>query len=80
MAAKYPNFAAEMARTNTSYDDVYKHVAKVTKRSIDTVSNWFTGRAGELSVTAAFATKDKFFPNLQVDYLFSEQPKNQQIW
>lgn len=76
MASKYPNFAAEMARTNTSYDDVYKYTAKVTKKSIDTVSNWFTGRAGELSVTAAFAIKDKYFPNLQVDYLFLEQPKN----
>lgn len=73
-ASKYPNFAAEMTRSQLNYDPIYKEIAERFNRSVDTVSNWFTGRAGELPTAAAFAIKDKYFPMLTVDYLFSETP------
>ena len=74
MACKYPNFAAEMARTQTDYESVYKYAATIIGKSTDTVQNWIIGRGGEMSVKAAFAIKDEFFPNLSIDYLFSELP------
>lgn len=73
MAYKYPNFAAEMARSGTDYEDVYATTAKVMGKSTDTISNWITGRAGELPVTAAFEIKDRYFPKLTVDYLFDTE-------
>ena len=62
MAYKYPNLAAEMARTGTDYGALYDEVAKNT------------GRAGELPTKVAFAIRDAYFPALSIDYLFSETP------
>lgn len=74
MAYKYPNFAAEMARTHTDYAGVYKCIAGQMGKSTDTVSNWINGRGGEMPVKAAFAIKDEFFPDFTIDYLFNEKP------
>ena len=74
MAFKYPNLAAEIARENISYEDVYKAAAVATGKSVDTVSNWMHGRAGELPTKAAFAIRDECFAGQSVDYLFSTVP------
>ncbi len=72
MAIKYPNFAAEMARSGINYDDVYKSTAQAVGKSSETVQNWLIGRAGELTVRAAFHIRDTYFPGLRVGYLFNE--------
>ena len=74
MAYKYPNLAAEMSRNGYDYGELYDSMAAQFKRSPDSMSNWITGRAGELPTTIAFAIRDKYFPNCTVDYLFSETP------
>lgn len=74
MAYKYPNFAAEMARSGIDYEEVYTTTAEAMKKSSDTISNWITGRAGELPVSAAFEIQSRYFPMLTVDYLFSTKP------
>lgn len=74
-STKYPNFAAEMARYKLDYGTLYEEVAKQFGKSSDTVSNWMTGRAGELPTKVAFAVRDKYFPDMSVDYLFASEPK-----
>lgn len=74
LACKYPNFAAEMTRNQLDYGPLYEDIAEQFNKSTDMVSNWFTGRAGELPTKAAFTVRDKYFPTLTVDYLFSETP------
>lgn len=71
---KYPNFAAEMARSQLDYGPLYEEIAKKYKKSEEMVSNWFTGRAGQLPTKVAFEVRDEYFPTLTVDYLFSEEP------
>ncbi len=73
-STKYPNFAAEMARSKIDYGKLYEEVGKQFGKSSDTVSNWMTGRAGELPTKVAFAVRDKYFPKLSVDYLFADEP------
>ena len=74
LACKYPNFAAEMTRSQYDYQPLYEEIAEEFGKSTDTVSNWFTGRAGELPTCVAFAVKDRYFPTMTVDYLFSLTP------
>lgn len=74
IACKYPNFAAEMTRSQMDYGPLYEELAAEYGKSTDMVSNWFTGRAGQLPTKAAFWVRDKYFPTLTVDYLFSEKP------
>ena len=74
MANKYPNFAAEMTRSQLDYGPLYSEISKRYNKSEDMVSNWFTGRAGQLPTKVAFEIRDKYFPTLSVDYLFSEEP------
>lgn len=74
MAYKYPNLAAEMARKSIDYSDVYASMSEKFSKSSDTISNWITGRAGELPTCVAFAIKDDYFPEFTVDYLFYEEP------
>ena len=74
MAYKYPNLAAEMTRSNLDYGKVYSEIGEQFGKSTDTISNWMTGRAGEMPTKVAFAIKDRYFPSFTVDYLFSEQP------
>ena len=73
-ACKYPNFAAEMTRSQLEYGALYSKIAEKHKKSTDMVSNWFTGRAGQLPTNIAFEIRDEYFPTLSVDYLFSETP------
>ena len=74
MAYKYPNLAAEMSRNSLDYGELYENMASQFKRSTDTMSNWLTGRAGDLPTSIAFAIRDQYFPNCTIDYLFSETP------
>lgn len=74
MACKYPNLAAEMSRMKLDYGSLYNEMAEQFDKSSDTISNWVTGRAGELPTKVAFAIRDKYFPTLSIDYLFSETP------
>lgn len=74
MAYKYPNLAAEISRSNLEYGTVYSEIGEQFGKSTDTISNWMTGRAGEMPTKVAFAIKNRYFPNLSVDYLFSEEP------
>lgn len=74
MAYKYPNLAAEMSRNGFDYGSMYSEVAEKFGKSSETISNWITGRAGELPTKVAFAIKDEYFPEMTVDYLFNEQP------
>ena len=74
MATKYPNLAAEIVRHGFSNEEIYTATAEAVKKTPDTVSNWIGGRAGELPITAAFVIRNKFFPNMTVDYLFDTQP------
>jgi len=74
VSEKYPNFAAEMTRSQIDYGPLYEEIASEYNKSTDMVSNWFTGRAGQLPTKVAFAVRDKYFPTLTVDYLFSEEP------
>lgn len=74
MAYKYPNLAAEISRKQLDYLEIYKNVAANNGRTVDTVSNWITGRAGELPVKAAFEIRDEYFPGMTVDYLFDTKP------
>ena len=74
MAYKYPNLAAEMSRNGFDYGELYENMASQFKRSTDSISNWITGRAGELPTNIAFAIRDQYFPNCSIDYLFSEEP------
>ena len=73
MAYKYPNLAAEMARNDYDYKDLYELVSGEMGKTTETVSNWFTGRAGELPVKAAYVVKKELFPELTMEYLFEEQ-------
>ena len=74
MTVKYPNLAAEFARHQIDYTTVYKTTAEELGKSVDTVSNWITGRAGELPVRAAFFIHDTYLPDYPVEYLFSITP------
>lgn len=74
MAYRYPNLAAEMSRNGYDYGKLYEGIADRFNRSADTVSNWFTGRAGDLPTPVAFAIRDEYFPEYSIDYLFNEKP------
>lgn len=74
MSYKYPNLAAEMSRCNMDYGVMYDELSTQFGKSKDTISNWMTGRAGEMPTKVAFAIKDRYFPMFTVDYLFSEKP------
>lgn len=74
MAYKYPNLAAEMARYGFDYGELYKNMASQFNRSTDSMSNWITGRAGDLPTSIAFAIRDQYFPDCTIDYLFSTEP------
>lgn len=74
MGYRYPNLAAEIARNQLDYGEVYEKTAKETGKSAETISNWVTGRAGEMTVKAAFSIRDNYFPSMSLDYLFSQEP------
>lgn len=74
MAYKYPNLAAEVARNQIDYKELYTTTAADTGKSVGTISNWVTGRAGEMTVSAALSIRNNYFPGMTLDYLFNTSP------
>lgn len=66
----YPNLKAEMARRNISVSEI----AGAAGKSIPATSNNLNGR-GSFTVDEAVKIRDKKFPEMSIDYLFSEEPK-----
>jgi transcriptional regulator with XRE-family HTH domain len=69
MAVAYPNLSAEMKRMGITQGDLADAIG-VTQV---TVSRWFNGHRRP-SVETCFKVKERLFPNLTVDYLFSSEP------
>lgn len=68
----YSNLRAEMARKNISITDLMK----VTGKSRSGVSNNLNGK-GSFSVNESLAIRNRFFPELSIDYLFSNEEHKQ---
>lgn len=66
----YPNLNAEMARHNITPKDI----AEALNMTLETARNKLTGRT-KLSTPEAEKIRDKHFPNMSMDYLFSLKPK-----
>ena len=66
---RYPNLSAEMKRRGITQGQL----AETLGVSPVTVSRWFQGHR-KMSVSSCFKVKEKFFPDLTVDYLFSSEP------
>ena len=62
---KHPNLRAEMARIGIKQKDV----AKLLGVSELTVSKKMSGKSS-FTIDEAFLIKEKFFPDLSLDYLF----------
>lgn len=62
----YPNLKAEMARNNIEIP----MIMNVTGKSRAAVSNNLNGR-GNFTVIEAIQIRNKLFPDLSIDYLFS---------
>lgn len=69
VAVAYPNLSAEMKRMGITQGDLADAIG-VTQV---TVSRWFNGHRRP-SVETCFKVKERLFPNLTVDYLFSSEP------
>ena len=65
----YPNLVAEMARRDLDARDL----AKVAKKSPDTIRNWLRGK-GDFTVAIAFLIQQTLFPDCKITYLFSNTP------
>lgn len=64
----YANLKAEMARRNINIKDLME----VTGKSRSGVSKNLNGQ-GAFSVEEGINIRDKFFPNLSIDYLFATE-------
>jgi len=67
----YPNLRAEMARSRITINDLMK----VIHKSRPGISNNLNGK-GSFSVDESLAIRDAFFPQMQIDYLFSNEEKS----
>lgn len=65
----FPNLKAEMAR----HDFSCARVAAAVGRNTTWLDNRLRGRA-TLSISEAILIHDKFFPDLEYDYLFAGEP------
>jgi transcriptional regulator with XRE-family HTH domain len=65
----YPNLAAEMKRFGISQEEMASRIGTTP----ETVSRWLNGR-NKMPVEACFRVKQALFPNLSIDYLFSDTP------
>lgn len=65
--ANYPNLAAEMARRDVTAKDVAAELGIDMSTAYAKLRR--TGN-GDFKTREAFALRDRFFPNLTVDYLF----------
>ena len=68
MRVSYPNLRAEMARENIAITDLMR----VTGKSRSGVSKNLNGK-GCFSVDESLAIRDDLFPDLSIDYLFSNE-------
>lgn len=66
----YPNLRAEMARKNIKS----VVVAEILGISYDTMSNKMNGKS-DFTRTEIFKIRDKFFPDLTLEYLFETEDK-----
>lgn len=64
----YANLKAEMARANITIAEI----CKITSKSRSAVSKNLNG-SGSFTVDEGIAIRNKFFPNLSIDYLFSKR-------
>lgn len=69
MGKKYPNLEAELARKNIKR----KELAELLKVRPATIYDKLNGKY-PFTVNEAMTIKNHFFPNLTVDYLFSQEP------
>ncbi|MBD5469245.1 MAG: helix-turn-helix transcriptional regulator [Lachnospiraceae bacterium] len=65
----YPNLAAEMARNGLTEKDLAQEIG----RSADTIRNWMHGK-GDFPIGKALIIRKKFFPQTQIEYLYSSTP------
>jgi transcriptional regulator with XRE-family HTH domain len=65
----YPNLAAEMKRFGISQEEMASRIGTTPV----TVSRWLNGH-NKMPVEACFRVKQALFPDLSVDYLFSDTP------
>lgn len=66
----YPNLEAELARNGITRGQI----ADLLKKDKSTISTWMNGGRAGFSVKDAMAVRREFFPNMTLDYLFSEEP------
>ena len=66
----YPNLAAELSRTGVTR----LQVAALLHKNKSTISSKMNGRNGGFTLTQATAIRNEFFPEMSLDYLFSETP------
>lgn len=71
----YPNLEAEMARIGITNGDIALELGK----DKSTISQWMNGAQRGFPIVCANKLRNKFFPGMQIDYLFSEQPAVQNI-
>ena len=67
---KYPNLAAEMTRSSVKPKDS----ADCLGIHINGVYLMVRGQR-EITVDRAFLIRDRFFPDMSIDYLFAEAPE-----
>lgn len=65
----FPNLSAEMARLGVEVEDISGVVSRGTK----TVKSWLNGKT-EPSYAQAKAIRDQLFPDVNLEYLFSDTP------
>lgn len=71
----YPNLEAELARSGVARIQV----AELLSRDKSTISTWMKGGRGGFSVKDAKAIRDSFFPDMSLDYLFSDTPRKETL-
>jgi len=70
----YPNLEAEMARNKITKDKI----AKFLKVRYATIHDKMSGRIKRgFTVNEALAIKEKFFPDLTIEYLFQRKASDQ---
>ena len=65
----FPNLQAELSRV----DMCNKDLAEMIGVDPSVVSRWFNGKQ-KMPVSACFLIKERVFPRLSIDYLFSPEP------
>lgn len=67
----YPNLEAEMKRFGLDQSDI----ARTTGKHATTISDWMNGKVDSaFPVKHALKVQRELFPDLDVEYLFAEEP------